>query len=83
MKKLFSIFIVFGMILIITGAGGYESFSASFGESFIIMLLGAFLMGIGVLGKEKYRKVRRRHALIRNKRRGIGAYSEKACQELA
>ncbi|MBP3579725.1 MAG: hypothetical protein J6K12_00610 [Clostridia bacterium] len=83
MKRIFNIAIVLGMVLIICGAGGYESFSASFGESFMIMLLGAFLMGIGVLGKEKNKKICRRYALIRNKTRKIVSHSEKVCKELA
>jgi len=69
MKKIFNFAIVAGIIIIIAGAGGYETMSASFVKSFAIMLSGAALMAAGAVGKEKYIKYRRRCVMLAKRKR--------------
>ncbi len=69
MKKIFNFAIMAGIIIIMAGAGGYETMSASFAKSFAIMMSGATLTAVGAVGKEKYIKYRKRCVMLAKKKR--------------
>lgn len=84
MKKMFDFVSFLGFLMIVGGAGGYETMSCSFGKSFIIMLFGAVLVGSSIYCKEKYRKYLRRCAyIVRNKKMISRISNEKSCVKTA
>ncbi len=84
MKKIFNFTIVSGIIIIVAGAGGYETMSASFFKSFAIMISGALLMGVGALGRERCRRFGKK--CVKNSRRRkntIALTAENVCRKTA
>lgn len=53
MKKMFDAAIIIGFILIVGGAGGFETMSISFGKCMTIVVSGVFLSLFGCYGKSR------------------------------
>ena len=83
MKKLFDITAVIGFVFIVMGAGGYETMSATFAQSLVIMLSGASLMMLSAYGKDKYLKRMRKLASMRKRKMAVQMQSEKLCRKIA
>lgn len=83
MKRIFDFTTFLGIVIIIGGAGGYETQSSGFLQSLLIMLSGALLAGIGAYCKERYTRYLRRCASLSRRKCKIKAKKENACAELA
>lgn len=84
MKNLFNLAIVLGIIIIVAGAGGYETMSTSFLKSLLIMLSGALLMTVGAVGKEKKIRYCRKNGKYSRKRKNtVELTRKKVCRKAA
>ena len=83
MKKIFNFTMFLGIIIIIGGAGGYETQSATFSQSLVIMLSGASLMILSAYGKDKYLKRMRKLARMRKRKIAVQMQGENLCREIA
>lgn len=83
MKKILNTTMVVGFILLVMGAGGYETMSASFSQSLTIMLSGTFLMIISAYGKNKYVQYLRKLSRKCKSKSGVQLQRDKLCREIA
>ena len=83
MKKIFDITAVIGFIFLVIGAGGYETMSATFSQSLVIMLSGVSLMALSAYAKDKYVKHMRKLSRMRKRKDPVQLQSEKMFREVA